>query len=45
MQRMGARVISVDKAPLAPEVASLPGIEYRRESAFALGPDAAGPVD
>jgi 23S rRNA (cytidine2498-2'-O)-methyltransferase len=45
LQRMGARVISVDKAPLAPEVAHLPGIEHRRESAFALDPRAAGPVD
>lgn len=42
---MGARVISVDKAPLAPEVARLPGIEHRRESAFALDPAAVGPVD
>jgi 23S rRNA (cytidine2498-2'-O)-methyltransferase len=31
-----ARVISVDKAPLDPRVARLPGIEFRRESAFAL---------
>jgi 23S rRNA (cytidine2498-2'-O)-methyltransferase len=45
LQRMGARVISVDKAPLAPAVARLPGIEQRRGSAFALGPDEIGPVD
>jgi 23S rRNA (cytidine2498-2'-O)-methyltransferase len=45
LQRMGARVISVDKAPLAPEVARLPGIEHRHESAFALDPRAVGPVD
>jgi 23S rRNA (cytidine2498-2'-O)-methyltransferase len=45
LQRLGARVISVDKAPLAPEVAALPGIEYRGESAFALGPAEIGPVD
>jgi 23S rRNA (cytidine2498-2'-O)-methyltransferase len=45
LQRMGARVISVDKAPLAPEIARLPGIEHRRESAFALDPNALGPVD
>ena len=47
---MGARVISVDRAPLVPEIAGLPGIEHRRESAFALdplgvGPTAVGPVD
>ena len=38
LQQMGARVISVDKAPLAPEIARLPGIEHRQESAFALDP-------
>ena len=45
LQRLGARVISVDKAPLAPEMAGLPGIEHRRVSAFALDPLAVGPVD
>ncbi len=45
LQQMGARVISVDKAPLAPEVARLPGIEHRPDSAFALDPQALGPVD
>jgi 23S rRNA (cytidine2498-2'-O)-methyltransferase len=45
LQHMGAHVISVDKAPLMPEIARLPGIEYRQESAFALDPNAIGPVD
>jgi 23S rRNA (cytidine2498-2'-O)-methyltransferase len=45
LERMGARVISVDRAPLAPEIAALPGIEQRRESAFALEPASVGPVD
>ncbi len=45
LQRMGAQVISVDKAPLAPAVARLPGIEHRLDSAFALDPAAVGPVD
>jgi 23S rRNA (cytidine2498-2'-O)-methyltransferase len=45
LQQMGAQVISVDKAPLAPEIAHLPGIEHRRESAFALDPRTIGPVD
>ena len=45
LQQMGAQVISVDKAPLAPGIARLPGIEHRRESAFALDPSAVGPVD
>jgi 23S rRNA (cytidine2498-2'-O)-methyltransferase len=41
----GARVISVDKAPLAPEVAQFPNVEQRHDSAFALDPAAIGPVD
>jgi len=45
LQSLGARVISVDKAPLAPSVAGLPGIEYRPVSAFALEPEKVGPVD
>jgi len=45
LARMGARVISIDKAPLDPAVARLPGIEHRLESAFALDPAAVGPVD
>jgi 23S rRNA (cytidine2498-2'-O)-methyltransferase len=45
LQRMGAHVISVDKAPLAPAVARLPEIEHRFDSAFALDPRAIGPVD
>jgi 23S rRNA (cytidine2498-2'-O)-methyltransferase len=45
LQQTGAQVISVDKAPLAPEIARLPGIEHRGESAFALDPRAVGPVD
>ncbi|HVC54825.1 MAG TPA: SAM-dependent methyltransferase [Stellaceae bacterium] len=45
LAQLGARVISVDKAPLAPEVAGLPAVTYRAESAFALDPAALGPVD
>lgn len=35
---LGARVIAVDKAPLDPSVAAMPGVEVRRESAFGLDP-------
>jgi 23S rRNA (cytidine2498-2'-O)-methyltransferase len=45
LQKLGARVISVDKAPLDPSVAALPGVEHRKESAFALDPRAVGQVD
>ena len=45
LQRTGAQVVSVDKTPLAPEIAGLPRIEQRLESAFALDPRAVGLVD
>src|SRR6516165_6647926 len=38
LQRLGAHVVSVDKAPLAPDIARLSEIEHRLESAFALDP-------
>ncbi|MBM3950626.1 MAG: hypothetical protein FJ311_04140 [Rhodospirillales bacterium] len=41
---LGARVVAVDKAPLAPRVAKLANVEVRRDSAFALDPAAIGPV-
>jgi 23S rRNA (cytidine2498-2'-O)-methyltransferase len=45
LQQMGARVISVDKAPLAAEIGRLARIEHRQESAFALDPRTIRPVD
>jgi 23S rRNA (cytidine2498-2'-O)-methyltransferase len=42
---LGARVIAVDKAPLAPGLHSWALIEQRRMSAFALAPETIGPVD
>jgi 23S rRNA (cytidine2498-2'-O)-methyltransferase len=45
LQRLGASVLSIDKAPLDPSVARLPHVEERRESAFALDPRSVGRVD
>jgi 23S rRNA (cytidine2498-2'-O)-methyltransferase len=45
LQQLGTRVISIDKAPLDPRIMALPGIEYRKESAFGLEPKDIGPVD
>ena len=45
LARLGATVTAVDRAPLDPGVAALPGVTWRRESAFALDPAAEGPVD
>ncbi len=45
LQSLGARVIAIDRATLDPEIAGLPGIDYRAESAFALEPHDIGPAD
>jgi 23S rRNA (cytidine2498-2'-O)-methyltransferase len=45
LQSLGARVVSVDKAPLAPEIAKLPRVEFLQTSAFELDPAEVGPVD
>jgi len=45
LQKLGARVISVDKAALDPQIANLSNVVYRRESAFALEPQSFGRVD
>jgi 23S rRNA (cytidine2498-2'-O)-methyltransferase len=45
LQKLGARVLSVDKAALDARVAHLSGVEHRSQSAFALDPAAVGPVD
>ena len=42
---LGARVVAVDKAPLEPRIAAMPGVDWRGESAFALEPDSVGPID
>lgn len=45
LAKLGARVIAVDKAPLEPRIAAMPGVEIRAESAFGIDPAAIGPVD
>lgn len=42
---LGARVVAIDKAPLAPAVAAMPGVEWRQGSAFAPESLPAEPVD
>ncbi|MBB2204924.1 SAM-dependent methyltransferase [Gluconacetobacter takamatsuzukensis] len=41
----GAEVVAVDRADLAPQVAAMPGVTLRRESAFGIEPAELGPVD
>jgi 23S rRNA (cytidine2498-2'-O)-methyltransferase len=45
LQGLGARVTAVDKAPLAPAVAALPGVDWIGASAFGLDPRQQEPVD
>jgi 23S rRNA (cytidine2498-2'-O)-methyltransferase len=45
LARLGAGVTAVDKAPLDPVIAALPGVAWRSESAFALHPRTEPPVD
>jgi 23S rRNA (cytidine2498-2'-O)-methyltransferase len=45
LQGLGAHVLSVDKAPLAPAVAVLPNVRFMKSSAFALAPGDVEPVD
>ena len=45
LARLGATVVAVDKAPLDPKVAAMPGVAWRGESAFALAPESVGAVD
>ncbi len=45
LARLGAQVIAVDKAPLDPGVAAMPGVSLRQESAFGLDPRQEQPVD
>lgn len=42
---LGARVFSLDKAPLAPNVASMPNVEHCLGSGFALDPSLLGEAD
>ncbi|MFT7669547.1 MAG: 23S rRNA (cytidine2498-2'-O)-methyltransferase [Planctomycetota bacterium] len=45
LQSLGARVISVDKAPLERGIDCLPGVKFLQQSAFALEPCEVGLVD
>jgi len=45
LQKLGAKVIAVDKAPLEPAIAALPGVTIRQQSAFALEPAEVGRID
>ena len=45
LAKLGAQITAIDKAPLDPAIAAMPGVSVRQESAFALDPLAEPPVD
>jgi 23S rRNA (cytidine2498-2'-O)-methyltransferase len=45
LAKLGAKVTAIDKAPLAPAIAAMPGVTTRQDSAFALDPAQEAPVD
>lgn len=45
LAKLAATVIAIDKAPLDPAIAAMPGVEHRQQSAFALEPNEVDPVD
>lgn len=45
LARLGAHVTAVDKAPIDPTIAVMPGVSCRQESAFGLDPRQEVPVD
>jgi 23S rRNA (cytidine2498-2'-O)-methyltransferase len=42
---LGAEVLAIDRSPLEPRIAALPGVKYMRHDAFTLGPGDIGAVD
>lgn len=45
LARLGAEVVSIDRAGLAPAVAAMPNVEHRRGDAFKLAPADVAPLD
>lgn len=45
LAKSGAKVVAIDKAELAPDIARMANVEFRAASAFALAPKDIGPVD
>lgn len=42
---LGAQVVAVDRAELAPHIAAMPGVEALKQNAFTLEPQSVGPID
>jgi len=45
LQKLGARVLAVDRSELEPEIMRQPGVTFRKEDAFSIRPETDGPYD
>jgi 23S rRNA (cytidine2498-2'-O)-methyltransferase len=45
LARLGAGVIAVDRSPLEPRIAAMPGVRFLQHDAFTLKPEDLGPLD
>lgn len=45
LAKLGATVLSVDRAPLEPRIAQMPNVTWMRHDAFTLKPEDIGPLD
>lgn len=45
LQSVGCQVLSIDRSPLAPHIAALPGVEFMQTNAFSLRPQDLGQID
>lgn len=45
LAKLGADVTAIDRAPLDPGIAAMPGVRYLKHNAFTLKPEELGPVD
>lgn len=45
LAKLGTDILCVDRSPLAPEVAAMPGVHFKTGNAFAMTPKAVGAVD
>lgn len=45
LAQLGAEVLSVDRSPLEPSVAAMPGVHFKAGNAFAMTPETVGAVE
>jgi 23S rRNA (cytidine2498-2'-O)-methyltransferase len=45
LAELGADVLAIDRAPLAPNIASRPNIQWQKGNAFSVAPEDIGPID